>query len=79
MQRDLAHQSTDSVHVIANYSPHMVMSLVGQPDLVIHAVSADVAAARSHARLPACHELFKAPAAACVPMSDPDRAYWMVA
>ena len=66
MQRDLAHQSTDSMHVIANYSPHFVMSALGQPDLVIHAVRAVVAVARSHVRLPRCHDLFKAPAATCI-------------
>jgi pimeloyl-ACP methyl ester carboxylesterase len=66
MQDELARQSTDSVHVIANYSPHFVMSNLGQPDLVIRAVRAVVTAAQSHARLPRCRDLFAAPAATCI-------------
>lgn len=65
MQDDLAHQSSNSVHVIANYSPHLVMSALGQPDLVIHAVHAVVVAARLHGRLAGCAHLFKGPGATC--------------
>jgi hypothetical protein len=37
MQGDLARLSSDNVHVIAVFSPHFVMSNLGQPDLVIRA------------------------------------------
>lgn len=63
---DLARLSTDSVHVVALRSSHFVMSAMGQPGIVVKAVRAVVAAARSQARLPACRELFAAPGARCV-------------
>ena len=69
MQADLAQLSTDNVHVIAVYSPHLVMTHLGQPDLVIGAIRAVTNAARSHAPLPRCGALFTAPAAKCVASS----------
>lgn len=66
MQRDIARLSTDHVHVIAVYSPHLVMTNLGQPDLVIRAIRVVTNAARSHAPLPRCSALFAAPAAKCV-------------
>ena len=67
LQDDLAHLSTDSVHVIALHSTHFVMSAEGQPGLVISAVRAVLSAARSHAQLPVCGDLFASPGALCVP------------
>ena len=66
MQADLAQLSTNHVHVIAVYSPHLVMTNLGQPDLVIRAIRAVANAARSDAPLPRCSALFAAPAAKCV-------------
>ena len=66
MQDDLARLSPDSVHVIAAYSPHFVMSALGQPELVTRAVDAVVLAARAHSQLPRCRALFAPPAANCV-------------
>jgi pimeloyl-ACP methyl ester carboxylesterase len=66
MQDDLARLSTNHVHVVAVYSPHMVMTALGQPELVLHAIRAVVTAARDQDRLPACRALFKPPAARCV-------------
>ncbi len=66
MQDDLARLSPDSRHVIAVNSPHFVMSALGQPELVTHAVDAVVQAARAHTELPSCRALFAPPAARCV-------------
>ncbi|MGZ6669934.1 MAG: alpha/beta fold hydrolase [Solirubrobacteraceae bacterium] len=66
MQDDLARLSTDSRHVIAVYSPHFVMSALGQPELVTRAVDAVVQAARAGTQLPHCRALFAPPAAKCV-------------
>jgi pimeloyl-ACP methyl ester carboxylesterase len=66
LQDDLAHLSTDSVHVVAVDSPHYVMSNLGQPELVIHAIRAVVLAVRAHAPLRRCAELFRPPGARCV-------------
>jgi hypothetical protein len=66
MQADLARLSTDNIHVIAVYSPHLVMTNLGQPDLVIRAIRVVTNAARSHVPLPRCSALFAAPGAKCV-------------
>jgi pimeloyl-ACP methyl ester carboxylesterase len=66
MQDDLARLSPDSVHVIAAYSPHFVMSALGQPELVTRAVNAVVHAARVHSQLPDCRALFAPPGANCI-------------
>ncbi len=68
MQDELAHLSPNTIHVIAVYSPHSVMSALGQPDLVIRAIHAVVEAARSHTHLPRCRHLFAPPAAKCLPV-----------
>ncbi len=65
MQADLAQLSTNHVHVIAVYSPHLVMTNLGQPDLVIRAIRVVTNEARSHVPLPRCSTLFAAPAAKC--------------
>ncbi len=66
MQDDLARLSSDSIHVIALYSPHYVMSSLGQPDLVRHAIRAVIRAVRAHTRLRSCRQLFPPPGAKCV-------------
>jgi pimeloyl-ACP methyl ester carboxylesterase len=66
LQDELAQLSTNSVHVVAVYSNHFVMSNLGQPDLVVAAVRAVVDAVRTHTRLPACRALFHGPGAKCV-------------
>jgi pimeloyl-ACP methyl ester carboxylesterase len=66
LQDDLARLSSDSLHVIAVRSPHMVAAPWGQPGLVNRAIRAVVEAARTRHRLPRCHDLFQAPAAKCV-------------
>lgn len=66
LQDDLARLSSDSVHVIAVYSPHMLMTALGQPELVVRAIRADVAAVRADAPLPRCRALFPGSAARCV-------------
>jgi pimeloyl-ACP methyl ester carboxylesterase len=66
MQNDLARLSPNSLHVIAVDSPHFVMSALGQPELVIHAIRAVVRATRSHLHLPRCRSLFAPPAAECL-------------
>jgi pimeloyl-ACP methyl ester carboxylesterase len=66
MQDELARLSSESVHVIAVYSPHYVMSNLGQPALVLRAVRAVVQAARSDGRLPSCRALFAPPGGKCM-------------
>ena len=66
MQDELARLSPNSLHVIAVYSPHFVMSALGQPELVTRAVNAVVKAARIHTHLPRCRALFAPPAAKCI-------------
>jgi pimeloyl-ACP methyl ester carboxylesterase len=66
LQDDLARLSTNSIHVIADVSQHNVMSADNQPDLVVKAVRAVVAAARTDRALPPCHKVFGASAASCV-------------
>jgi pimeloyl-ACP methyl ester carboxylesterase len=66
LQDQLAHLSTNSVHVIALHSPHYVMAVWGQPGLVIHAIRAVLDAARTHATLAPCRALFAGMFAKCV-------------
>ena len=56
MQDELAALSDNSVHVVALASNHDVPA--GQPSVIVRAVQAVVAAARSHGRLPRCPRLF---------------------
>ena len=58
MQDELAALSSDRVHVVALRSDHFVQRFDGQPGVVIHAVQAVVRAARDHAHLPPCRQLF---------------------
>jgi pimeloyl-ACP methyl ester carboxylesterase len=59
MQDELAALSRNHVHVVALRSDHFVQGRSdGQPSVVIRAVQAVVRAARDHARLPACAQLF---------------------
>ncbi len=59
--------STDSIDLVALHSTHYIQypAPTGQPQLVIKAVDAVVAAARTHERLPACARLFASSAARC--------------
>jgi pimeloyl-ACP methyl ester carboxylesterase len=66
LQDDYATRSTDSIHVIARYSPHFIQSNLGQPDLVVRAIRELVSAARADRPLPPCRELFRSPGAFCV-------------
>jgi hypothetical protein len=59
LQTELAHLSTDNVHLIALRSDHFVQSFVtGQPSVVTGAVRAVVRAAREGRPLPPCARLF---------------------
>jgi pimeloyl-ACP methyl ester carboxylesterase len=58
MQDELAALSSDHVHVVAVYSDHLVQGPQGQPDVVIRAIRAAVAAARDDTPLPPCARLF---------------------
>jgi pimeloyl-ACP methyl ester carboxylesterase len=58
MQDELAALSSDHVHVVALRSDHFVQALDGQPGVVLRAVSAVVGAARTHAPLPPCSDVF---------------------
>jgi pimeloyl-ACP methyl ester carboxylesterase len=58
MQDELAALSSDHVHVVALRSDHFVQGLDGQPRVVVQAVGAVVRAAREHAHLPPCAQLF---------------------
>ena len=59
MQDELAALSENSVHVVALASNHDIpSSRNGQPSVIVRAVQAVVDAARSHARLPRCRDLF---------------------
>jgi pimeloyl-ACP methyl ester carboxylesterase len=59
--------STDSVNAIARLSTHYIQrpAPVGQPQVVVSAVGAVVAAARTHHRLPTCPRLFDGLAVSC--------------
>jgi pimeloyl-ACP methyl ester carboxylesterase len=59
--------STDSVNAIARLSTHYIQrpAPVGQPPVVVTAVDAVVAAARTHNTLPACRRLFAGLAVSC--------------
>ena len=66
MQDELAALSGNSVHVVALASNHDVpSSRTGQPSVIVRAVQAVVAAARSHARLPPCRRLFSGSEVRC--------------
>jgi len=64
LQNGLARLSSRSVHVIALRSSHFVMQ--DQPDVVVAAVRAALAAARDDGRLPSCAHLFRMAATRCV-------------
>jgi pimeloyl-ACP methyl ester carboxylesterase len=66
LQSDLARLSSNSRHVIAVYSPHFVMSPLGQPELVVRGVREVVQAVRAGRRLRPCPAVFAPPAARCV-------------
>jgi pimeloyl-ACP methyl ester carboxylesterase len=66
LQDDYAARSTDSLHVIARYSPHFIQSNLGQPELVVDAVREVVAAARAGRGLRPCERLFRPPGARCL-------------
>jgi pimeloyl-ACP methyl ester carboxylesterase len=59
--------STDSVNAIARLSTHYIQrpAPVGQPRVVVTAVGAVVAAARTHNTLPSCPQLFDGLAVTC--------------
>jgi pimeloyl-ACP methyl ester carboxylesterase len=69
LQEDYAGRSTDSVHVLARYSPHFIQGNLGQPELVIAAIREVVAAARGGRELRGCEQLFRAPGARCLSSS----------
>ncbi len=66
-QDALAALSTDSVHAVATRSTHYVQKPppLGQPAVVVAAVTATVHAARAHAGLPTCASLFRGLGASC--------------
>lgn len=59
--------STDSVNAIARLSTHSIQrpAPVGQPQVVVTAVRAVVAAARTHGTLPPCAQLFAGLSVSC--------------
>jgi pimeloyl-ACP methyl ester carboxylesterase len=61
--------STDSVNAIARLSTHYIHrpAPAGQPQVVVTAVGAVVAAARTHGTLPPCGQLFEGLAVSCRP------------
>jgi pimeloyl-ACP methyl ester carboxylesterase len=65
MQDELAALSPNHVHVVARHSDHFVQRADGQPDVVVRAVGAVVRAAREHAPLPPCRELFRGRGVRC--------------
>jgi pimeloyl-ACP methyl ester carboxylesterase len=67
LQDDLAKLSNNTIHVIATYSPHYVMSHLGQPELVVRAVGEVIAAVRSNRRLRQCDDVFAPGRSACLP------------
>jgi pimeloyl-ACP methyl ester carboxylesterase len=68
MQDELAALSSDHVHVVAVHSDHFVQGpRGGQPDVVTRAVRAVVHAARDHAPLPPCAQLFHGRGVRCRP------------
>jgi pimeloyl-ACP methyl ester carboxylesterase len=58
LQSELARLSPNAIHVIATNSGHFVMSLDGQPDLVVRAIREVVAAARDDRNLGKCEIVF---------------------
>lgn len=65
LQDDLARLSTGSIHVIATRSGHAIQ--IDQPDLVVAATRAVIAAALRHTALPACAAVFASLGGACLP------------
>jgi pimeloyl-ACP methyl ester carboxylesterase len=65
LQAELAGLSSDHAHVVALRSDHFVQRLDRQPGVVIGGVRAVVRAARGHARLPPCRQLFMGPGVRC--------------
>jgi pimeloyl-ACP methyl ester carboxylesterase len=66
LQDDYAGRSTESVHVLARYSPHSIQSNLGQPELVVAAIREVVVAARAGRELRTCEQLFRPPGAQCL-------------
>jgi pimeloyl-ACP methyl ester carboxylesterase len=64
MQDELTALSPDHLHVVALRSGHLVP--IEQPDVVVRATQAVVRAARAHARLPACRDVFDGARARCL-------------
>ena len=64
LQSGLARLSSRSVHVIALRSSHFVIQ--DQPDVVVAAVRAAVAASRDDGRLPPCARVFRMTGTRCV-------------
>src|SRR4051794_39745519 len=64
MQDELAALSRNSVHVVALQSDHDIPGL--QPEVIVGAAQAMVAAARHHAPLPPCRRVFSGPGVRCV-------------
>ena len=64
-QAELAALSSNHMHVVALRSDHFVQGPDGQPDVVLRAVRAVVSAARTHAALAPCSQLFTGRAVRC--------------
>jgi pimeloyl-ACP methyl ester carboxylesterase len=62
---DYARRSTNSLHVVAWYSPHAVQTNLGQPELVVKGIREVARAARQGRHLKDCETLFRPPAARC--------------
>ena len=65
LQDELAALSSDSAHVVALRSDHVVQGRDGQPVVVIRAVEAVVRAARDRTPLPPCTRLFSGSGVRC--------------
>lgn len=65
-QRDLASLSSDSLHVVALDSGHLIQSNLGQPQLVVRAVRQGVRAVRSDSAMTPCASAFAGFRARCV-------------
>ena len=58
LQRELARLSAQSVHVVATDSGHIVMSNLGQPQIVVASIREVVSAVRAGRQLRSCEEIF---------------------
>jgi pimeloyl-ACP methyl ester carboxylesterase len=65
LQAELAGLSSDHAHVVALRSDHFVQRLDGQPGVVIRATQAIIRAARDHAQLLPCRQLFRGSSVRC--------------